>query len=88
MPTYLSNGDSFKIVADAIREKGKTTELLEFPNGMAEAVRKIKSGSIFIFQESEICNIAVSKIQSDRIFIFQAVEICNVEVSTYYKEES
>lgn len=62
MPTYLSNGDSFKVVADAIREKGKTTELLEFPNGMADAVRNIKSseGSIFISQAVEICSITVS----------------------------
>ena len=44
MPTYLSNGDSFKIVADAIREKGKTTELLEFPNGMADAIKNLKVG--------------------------------------------
>lgn len=32
------------IVADAIREKGGTSEQLEFPNGMADAVRGIQSG--------------------------------------------
>lgn len=32
-----------KTVADAIREKGGTTEDLEFPNGMSEAVRAIQS---------------------------------------------
>lgn len=80
MSTYLSNGDSFKIIADAIREKGKTTELLEFPNGMAEAILNIHSGSgsIFISPAAEICS----------IFISQASEICSITVSTYYKEDS
>ena len=32
------------VVADAIREKGGTSEQLEFPNGMADAVRAIESG--------------------------------------------
>lgn len=32
------------VVADAIREKGGTSEQLEFPNGMADAVRDIQSG--------------------------------------------
>ncbi len=33
-----------KVVADAIREKGGTSEKLEFPNGMADAVMGIQSG--------------------------------------------
>lgn len=32
-----------KVVADAIREKGGTSEQLEFPNGMADAVRNLVS---------------------------------------------
>ena len=34
------------VVADAIREKGGTTEQLAFPNGMADAVRGIQSGGV------------------------------------------
>lgn len=44
MPIYLANEDSFKVVADAIREKGNTIELLEFPNGMADAIKNLKVG--------------------------------------------
>ena len=35
------------VVADAIREKGGTSEQLEFPNGMADAVRAIEGGGGF-----------------------------------------
>lgn len=35
------------VVADAIREKGGTSEQLAFPNGMADAVRGIQSGGTF-----------------------------------------
>lgn len=42
---YLVQGASLTTVADAIREKGGTTAPLSFPDGMAEAVRRIQSGS-------------------------------------------
>lgn len=42
---YLVSGADMVSVADAIREKGGTSEPLSFPEGMAEAVRNIKSGS-------------------------------------------
>ena len=41
---YLVQGESITAVADAIREKGGTTDPLSFPAGMAEAVRNIQSG--------------------------------------------
>lgn len=40
------------IVADAIREKGGTSEQLAFPNGMKEAVEAIQSGDTSEFGES------------------------------------
>lgn len=45
MAEYLVQGASLTTVADAIREKGRTTAPLSFPEGMAEAVRNIQSGS-------------------------------------------
>lgn len=42
---YLVDGADMTTVADAIREKGGTTAPLSFPEGMAEAVRDIPSGS-------------------------------------------
>lgn len=44
MEEYLVQGESLTTVADAIREKGGTSEPLSFPAGMAEAVRGIPSG--------------------------------------------
>ena len=44
MAEYLVQGASLTEVADAIREKGGTSEPLSFPEGMAEAVRNIQSG--------------------------------------------
>lgn len=44
MAEYLVQGESLTAVADAIREKGGTTAPLSFPDGMAEAVRRIQSG--------------------------------------------
>ena len=41
-------------VADAIREKGGTSEQLPFPNGMADAVRGIQSGGGREWKETEI----------------------------------
>lgn len=41
---YLVNGTDMTTVADAIREKGRTSEPLSFPEGMAKAVRNIQSG--------------------------------------------
>lgn len=42
---YLVDGADMTTVADAIRKKGGTTAPLSFPEGMAEAVRDIPSGS-------------------------------------------
>jgi hypothetical protein len=42
---YLVDGADMTTVADAIRERGGTTAPLSFPDGMAEAVRDIPSGS-------------------------------------------
>lgn len=44
MAEYLVQGASLTTVADAIREKGGTSEPLSFPEGMAKAVRNIQSG--------------------------------------------
>lgn len=44
MAEYLVQGESITAVADAIREKGGTSEPLSFPEGMAAAVRGIPSG--------------------------------------------
>lgn len=44
MAEYLVQGESLTEVADAIREKGGTSEPLSFPEGMAKAVRGIPSG--------------------------------------------
>lgn len=41
---YLVNGTDMTAVANAIREKGGTSEPLSFPAGMAEAVRNIQTG--------------------------------------------
>lgn len=43
MAEYLTNTADLTAVADAIREKGRTTDLLSFPTGMVTAVRNIKS---------------------------------------------
>ena len=45
MAEYLVQGESITAVADAIREKGGTTAPLNFPAGMANAVREIQSGA-------------------------------------------
>lgn len=42
---YLVDGADMTTVADAIREKGGTSEPLSFPAGMAKAVRNIQSGT-------------------------------------------
>lgn len=44
MADYLVQDTSLTAVADAIREKGGTTDPLSFPAGMAKAVRDIQSG--------------------------------------------
>lgn len=44
MAEFLVQGASLTAVADAIREKGGTSEPLSFPAGMAAAVRGIPSG--------------------------------------------
>jgi hypothetical protein len=44
MAKLVVNSDSLVSVADAIREKGNTTEELEFPNGFVDAVNAIESG--------------------------------------------
>lgn len=44
MAEYLIQGASLTTVADAIREKGGTSEPLSFPEGMAKAVRNIRGG--------------------------------------------
>lgn len=44
MAEYLVQGESLTEVADAIREKGGTSEPLSFPAGMAAAVRGLPSG--------------------------------------------
>lgn len=44
MAEFLVQGASLTAVADAIREKGGTSEPLSFPEGMAAAVRGIPSG--------------------------------------------
>lgn len=44
MAEYLVQDTSLTAIADAIREKGGTTDLLNFPVGMVEAVRNIQSG--------------------------------------------
>lgn len=44
MAEYLVQDTSLTAVADAIREKGGTSEPLGFPEGMAAAVRSIQSG--------------------------------------------
>lgn len=43
MAEYLTNTADLTAVANAIREKGGTTDLLSFPTGMVTAVRNIKS---------------------------------------------
>ena len=43
MAEYLTNTADLTAVANAIREKGGTTDLLSFPTGMITAVRNIKS---------------------------------------------
>lgn len=44
MAEFLVQGASLTAVADAIREKGGTSEPLSFPEGMAKAVRNIQTG--------------------------------------------
>lgn len=41
---YLVNGTDMTTVADAIRERGGTSEPLSFPAGMASAIRGIQTG--------------------------------------------
>lgn len=45
MADFLVKDTSLTTVADAIREKGGTTDPLSFPEGMAKAVRNIQSGA-------------------------------------------
>ena len=42
---YLVNETDLKAVADAIREKGGTTELLAFPAGFISAIQAIGSNT-------------------------------------------
>lgn len=41
---YVVSDDSLTTIADAIREKGETTDPLTFPDGFATAIGKIKTG--------------------------------------------
>lgn len=45
MAEYLVHSDDLTAVADAIREKGGTSELLQFPDGFVSAVDAIETGS-------------------------------------------
>lgn len=45
MAVYLTNDTELKSVADAIREKGSTTDALIFPDGFNEAIANIQTGS-------------------------------------------
>lgn len=45
MAVYLTNDTDLKKVADAIREKGNTTELLAYPDGFVTAIGNITTGS-------------------------------------------
>lgn len=40
---YVANSEDFAVVADAIREKGGTTQPLSFPDGMKQAILSIKT---------------------------------------------
>lgn len=46
MAEYLVQGESITTVADAIREKGGTSEPLSFPEGMAAAVKGIQGNDL------------------------------------------
>ena len=45
MAEYLTNNTDLKKVADAIRTKGGTADPLVYPDGFAEAIRNIQTGS-------------------------------------------
>lgn len=45
MAEYLTNDTDLKKVADAIRTKGGTADPLVYPDGFAEAIRNIQTGS-------------------------------------------
>lgn len=44
MANYVVSGASLRAVADAIREKGGTSEALAFPDGFAQAIEDIETG--------------------------------------------
>lgn len=75
------------VVADAIREKGGTSEQLAFPNGMKEAVEAIQSGNdneaykhllgVFTGETTEFYNEDIQQL-SDRAFSGTEVKIVNL----------
>lgn len=46
MANYIATTEEMTAVADAIRAKGGTSEQLVFPDGFADAILAIKSGSV------------------------------------------
>lgn len=84
---YLVQDKSLTAIADAIRAKSSSTDKLTLAQ-MPEKITALQSSNTFVFQSTEMCNIAVNKLKSSSTFIFQSTEMCNITVNTYYKEES
>lgn len=76
--------ESLQAVADAIREKGGTSDQLEFPDGFTEAIANIETGGgPEIEQEDSVCSVLVEKNdESSTAFAihFQASDAGGVEI--------
>lgn len=78
MAEYLVHGEDLVTVADAIREKGGTTELLAFPDGFVSAVEAIETGedNMVKYIQGELTELVDRKITSiGQWFLFYRNEV-------------
>lgn len=67
---YFVNADDLTAVADAIREKGDTSDALAFPDGFVGAIEAIQAGGDDLY--AAIAEGTVTEINDDKITTFRA----------------
>lgn len=74
---YLVNSDDLTAVADAIRNKGGTSEVLEFPSGFVSAVGSIEAG---------VCGYTIDDIANNNIIGDITITATEVKEGAFYNK--